>query len=116
MSISVDKIAALAYLKLSESEKSRFQDQFDGVLNYVKALDEVKMSAEEAKGMANFHILSAFYSQLGIDPIQSLRDENGDQSVNNLNLTNQEALQNAPTSSGLPDALMYEVPSIIERS
>lgn len=116
MSISVDKIASLAYLKLSETDKAKFQSQFENILTYVKTLDEIKMSPEEAKAAGNFHILTAFYKELKIDSLQSLRNEAQSAEVNSLNLTNDEALKNAPASSGLPDALMYEVPSIIERS
>lgn len=118
MDISVEKIASLAYLELSPEEKSKFQKQFAKVLTYVKNLDEVKMTPEEAQAVGSFHILTAFYRDLGLDPQFSTRrdDSSADQmAVATLNLSNSEGLKNAPASSGLPEAMMFEVPSIIER-
>ena len=114
MNIDVDKIAALAYLKLSQDEKTRFQTQFEKILHYVEQLNAVSMSKDEAKEMGQFHILSAFFKDKGWTFADSLRSD-GKSEVSALNLTNPEALQNAPASAGLPEGLMFEVPSIIER-
>ncbi len=114
MNVDVDKIAALAYLKLSPDEKTRFQSQFEKILHYVEQLNAVSMSPAEAKEMGQFHILSAFYNDNGWAFADSLRNDGGSD-VSLLNLTNPEALQNAPASAGLPEGLMFEVPSIIER-
>ena len=115
MEISVEKIASLAYLKLSEQEQKDFQKKFNDVLHYVDKLQEVPMSPDEAKEMGAYHVLTAFYKELGLDPADSLRDENNSEEVEKLNLKNEEALKNSPRSGGLPGELLYEVPSIIER-
>lgn len=111
---SVDKIAQLAYLKLSPQERQTFESQFDAILNYVNQLNEVPMTAEEAKEMGAFHITNAFYKTLALDPSISLREEM-DADVEKLNLSNEQALKNAPKTSGIPGELLFEVPSIIER-
>lgn len=115
MDISVEKIANLAYLKLSETERATFQKQFGDILKYVEQLQSVPMTAEEAKSMGAFHISLAFYKYLGIDPTVTIRDEAQFEEVKRLTLSNEEALKNAPKSSGLPGELLFEVPSIIER-
>jgi len=112
---SVDKIAALAYLELKPQEKADFQKQFDAILEYVNQLQELEMKPEEAKKMGAFHITTAFYEALKLDPRLKLRDENKESEVSKLNLTNEEAMKNAPRTSGIPGELLYEVPSIIER-
>lgn len=113
--ISVEKVAKLAYLQLSQAEAQSFQSQFDAILGYVGKLNEVSMSEAEAKAMGAFHITSAFYDLLKLDPSTSLRNENDSKSVSTLNLTNDEALKNSPKSGGIPGELLFEVPSIIER-
>lgn len=115
MDFSVEKIASLAYLKLSEEEKKTFEKQFQDILKYVDQLKEVPMTEREAQEMNAFHIQKAFYEQFGLDPLFSLRDETQDEDFSGLKLTNDEALKNAPKVSGLPEQLLYEVPSIIER-
>ncbi|MDB5038038.1 MAG: Asp-tRNA(Asn)/Glu-tRNA(Gln) amidotransferase GatCAB subunit [Bacteriovoracaceae bacterium] len=113
--VDVEKIASLAYLELSETQKTVFQSQFENILKYVSQLDEVAMTPEEAKQMGAYHVLLPFFELLKIDPATNLRDENDDSEVKTLVLTNEEALSNAPKTGGLPGALLYEVPSIIER-
>ncbi|MBN8555219.1 MAG: aspartyl/glutamyl-tRNA amidotransferase subunit C [Deltaproteobacteria bacterium] len=115
MSFSVEKIAQLAYLSLTDDEKKSFDTQFKGILSYVDQLQKVPMSAEEAKAMGEFHISSAFYKQLGLSPSITLRDEDQMEEVNSLTLTNEEALSNAPQTGGIPGELLFEVPSIISK-
>lgn len=115
MDVSVEKIANLAYLKLSDVERSTFEKQFVDILKYVEQLQKVPMSPSEAKEMGAFHVSMAFYKALGLDPSVALREDGSDSEVNTLTLTNEEALKGSPKSSGLPGELLYEVPSIIER-
>lgn len=116
MGFSVEQVAALAYLKLSEEEKSAFEAQFRDILNYVDQLQNVPMSAEEAHAMSAFHVQKAFYEQLKMPFSSKLRDENKEMPEwEKLKLSNEEALANAPKKSGLPQELLFEVPSIIDR-
>lgn len=112
---SVEKVANLAYLELSTAEIKTFGEQFQNILKYVGQLNEVAMSPQEAKSMGAFHITSAFYDLMNVDPQTSLRIEESSGDVEKLNLTNEEALKNAPQTGGIPGELLYEVPSIIER-
>ena len=113
--VSVDKIASLAYLELSDAEKSAFQTQFDQILTYMNELQKVSMSSAEATQMGAFHISMAFYEALHIDPGSTLRTDDQFEKVQSLNLTNEEALRSSPKSGGIPGELLYEVPSIIDR-
>ena len=113
--VSVDKIASLSYLELSPDQKIRFQKQLEAILGYIDQLQKIPLSPDEAKQMGAFHVTTAFIERLKIDTSDSLRDESNDLSVKGLNLTNDEALQNAPRSGGIPGELLFEVPSIIER-
>lgn len=115
MEFSVDKVAKLAYVSLTQEQKKTFKAQFEDILKYVDQLNEVPIKPEEAKDMGKFHVQTAFYKALGLDPSQTLREEAKNEDLNQTNLTNEEALQNAPKTGGLPGELMYEVPSIIER-
>jgi len=116
MEILVDKIASLAYLKLSEQEKSKFAKQFEDILNYVDQLQQVPMTADEAKKIGAFHVQTRFYTDLQLDSAQKLRsDKKSKPEWERLILTNKEAVANAPAASGLPNAEMFEVPSIIKR-
>ena len=115
MDFSVDKIASLAYLKLDDEEKNTFQKQFDEIFKYVDQLQEVPMTAEEAKEMGAFHVQTVFYKELGLNTDDTLRDEDKFKEVNSLILTNSEATSNSHRSEGLPGEILYEVPSIIER-
>lgn len=113
---SVDKVAKLAYLKLTDSEKSAFTTQFRAIINYVDQLQKVAMSPEEANRMGAFHISTAFIEMFKLDPSFALRTEtSSDSDESRLKLSNSEALQNAPRSNGIPGELLFEVPSIIER-
>lgn len=115
MNIDVEKIANLAYLELTETQRKLFQTQFENILKYVGQLDEIKMSSKEAQKMGAYHVLLPFYEMLGIDPSASLRDEGAPSEVSKLVYTNDEAVGNASKTGGLPGELLYEVPSIIER-
>lgn len=115
MSVSIEKIASLAYLELSEGEKAAFQKQIDDILHYVNQLEKVPMSPEESQAMGAYHVLTAFHKQFKWTTDESLRNDNESLETQKLNLSNAEALQNAPSSSGLPGELLFEVPSIIER-
>ncbi|PIR22729.1 MAG: Asp-tRNA(Asn)/Glu-tRNA(Gln) amidotransferase GatCAB subunit C [Deltaproteobacteria bacterium CG11_big_fil_rev_8_21_14_0_20_45_16] len=112
----VDKVASLAYLKLNDTEKKNFSAQFAQILDYVDQLQKIPMSADEAKTMGAFHVQTAFYEMFKIDPLESLRNEkDSSPDFEKLILSNEEALMNAPRSSGLPNQLLFEVPSIIDR-
>ncbi len=117
--MDVEKIASLAYLKVKNDEKERISSHLEKILHYVEQLNEVPMTADEARSMGQFHILSAFFEAEGWTFGQSLRADdlegNRANSVAKLNLSNSEALSNSPASAGLPEGLMFEVPSIIER-
>lgn len=115
MDFSVEKIARLAYLKLSPEEEKAFEKQFQDILRYVDQLKAIPMTKEEAKEISAFHIQRAFYEEFQLEPLFSLRSDEASDEMKSLELSNQEALQNAPKASGLPDQLLYEVPSIIER-
>jgi len=115
MSFSVDKVAGLAYLKLSEVEKKTFESQFKDILGYVDQLQKIPMSADEAKSMGAFHIQQKFYETLGLNFATSLREDASDTEAESLLLTNAEATRSAPKADGLPGELLYEVPSIIDR-
>jgi Asp-tRNA(Asn)/Glu-tRNA(Gln) amidotransferase C subunit len=116
MSFSVEKVAELAYLKLSPSEREAFAKQFKDILGYVDQLQKVSMTASEAKSMGAFHIQTAFYEELKLEPSLALRNGSDQgQEVEGLVLSNEEATKNAPKSSGLPGQQLFEVPSIIER-
>jgi len=113
--LDVEKVAALAYLNLSEEEKKGFEREFQEILNYVDQIQSVPMSSEQAKEMGAFHVQTAFYNLLTLDPELQLRDDSGkDEYLEGLRLSNEEAVSNAPKASGLPNELLYEVPSIIE--
>ncbi len=113
--VDVEKIASLAYLELGPEQRSKFQAQFDNILEYVGKLDQVKMTPEQTAEMGAFHILSKFYEVMKLDPSITLRTENEGQEINQVLTTNEEALASAPKTGGLPGQLLYEVPSIIER-
>lgn len=112
----MEKVAALAYLKLSSEELKSFEKQFKEILAYVDQIQEVPMSAEEAKSMGAFHIQTAFYKQMGLSSLESFREDQSNDEGQKLLLSNEEALQNASKKSGLPQELLFEVPSIIERN
>jgi len=114
-SFSASKIAKLAYLELSETETKDFQKQFAAILSYVDKLKDIPMTSEEAKKMGAFHITTSFYELMGLDAALTLREEGCDAPATRLNLTNDEALKNAPQTGGIPGELLFEVPSIIER-
>lgn len=115
MDVSVEKIAALAYLKLTDEEKPQFQKQFEDILSYFNELGKVPMSKEESASMEAFHVQSAFYESLGLETSVTLREDLDPREAKRLILTNEEALENAPQSSGIPGELLFEVPSIIEK-
>ncbi len=115
MDISVEKIASLAYLELSASQKKTFGSQLSQILDYVQQLNKVPMTPEESKEMGAFHVLTAFMKQLDLKAEPYLRKEDHSVECNSLVLSNEEATSNAPKLSGLPGEMLYEVPSIIER-
>jgi len=115
MSFSVDKVAALAYLKLSEAEKKTFEAQFKDILGYVDQLQKIPMTADEAKSMGAFHIQQKFYEILGLNFASTLREDSSDTDAESLLFTNADATRSAPKADGLPGELLYEVPSIIDR-
>ena len=116
MSFDVEKVSSLAYLHLTEDEKKSFEEQFEQILKHIDQIQEISMTEEEAKAMGAFHVQTAFYKSMGLDPLLSIRkDQEAAPEFEELILNNEEALKNAPKSSGLPNELMYEVPSIIER-
>lgn len=115
MKLDLEQVSRLAYLSLTESEKARFEKQLEEILNFVDQLQQVPMTAEETKKMGQFHVQTAFYESLKLDPLEKLRpDSEQSEELQSLVLTNEEATQNAPKASGLPNELLYEVPSIME--
>ncbi len=97
MSLSLDevrRIAALARLKLSPEEEQVFQGQLSAILDYVRQLEELDVSAAEPMT----HALAAG------DPAP-LRED-----VVLPSLPPDEALANAPAREGT----CFKVPRIIE--
>ena len=115
MSFDVEKVAQLAYLELSAEEKARFEKQFEEILAYVDQLQEIPMTEEETKAMGAFHVQTAFYESLKLQMKEKLRlQAEPTEELKSLQLSNKEATDNAPKASGLPNELLYEVPSIME--
>lgn len=92
MKVSVEHLARLARLSLTEEEKERFSAQLGGILDYVGRLNELDTSSVEPTS----HVLSLSTVVREDVPVDSLPRE--------------EALLNAPDRS---DAF-YRVPKIIE--
>jgi aspartyl/glutamyl-tRNA(Asn/Gln) amidotransferase C subunit len=111
---AVSHIARLASLQLTDKETTEAQDNLQRILKYVEQLNQVPMTPEQAQEMGAFHVLTAFMQshQQGA----RLRADEGDSQTQSLRLTNPEALAQAPATSGIPGELLFEVPSIIERS
>lgn len=115
VSFNVEKVAQLAYLELSSEEKARFEKQFEEILAYVDQLQEIPMTDEETKAMGAFHVQTAFYEAMKLQMREKLRlKTEPSEELKSLQLSNSEATRNAPKASGLPDELLYEVPSIME--
>jgi aspartyl/glutamyl-tRNA(Asn/Gln) amidotransferase C subunit len=115
MEFPIEKIASLAYLELTEQQKKSFESQLRDIMNYVDQLQKIPMTPEEANQMGAFHVLSAFYQNLQLDPDASLRDEQVSDETEATIFTNDDAVRGAPKTGGIPGALLFEVPSIIER-
>lgn len=115
LEFDVQKIARLAYLELTPEEQRSFQKQFQDVLGYVNQLRAVPMTAAEASQMGAFHITDQFYELFHLSSEEVLREDHAADVVGRLNLTNDEALRNAPQKAGIPGELLFEVPSIIDR-
>ncbi len=97
MSLSLDevrRIAVLARLKLSRDEEQVFQGQLSAILDYVRQLEELDVSAVEPMT----HALA------GGDPAPLRQDEV------RPSLAPEEALANAPAREGT----WFKVPRIIE--
>ena len=92
MKISIEHIAHLARLSLSEKEKELFGGQLEGILNYMEKLNELDTKDIEATS----HVIA-------IDNIT--RDD-----VPAPSLAREEALLNAPDKT----EKFYRVPKIIE--
>lgn len=116
MDFDVSKVASLAYLKLSPEQQKAFHAQFEEILDHVDQIQQIPMTDEEAKQMGMFHIQTAFYELMDRKLEEKLRTPASEKTeLDQLKLSNEEALRNAPKSSGLPNELLYEVPSIIKR-
>ena len=92
MNISIEHLARLARLSLSEKEKEKFSGQIKNILNYVDKLDELDISAVEPTS----HVISISNVDREDVPRASLEREN--------------ALTNAPDRTDK----FYRVPKIIE--
>jgi aspartyl-tRNA(Asn)/glutamyl-tRNA(Gln) amidotransferase subunit C len=91
-SIDVDRVAKLARLKLTETERVQLQDQLGAILGYVEQLREVSTDGVEPLA----HCL----------PLQNaFRDD-----VLRPSLSVDEALANAPKRAGA----FYSVPAILD--
>jgi len=92
MNVSVEHLARLARLALTEEEQRRFAGQLDGILAYVERLNELDTSGVEPTS----HVLAINTVVREDAPRESLPRE--------------EALGNAPDGTGS----FYRVPRIIE--
>jgi len=92
MKISVEYIAKLARLHVSEEEKETFGVQLNGILGYVEKLNELDTKDVEPTS----HVLSLS---------NVMRDD-----IRRDSLPREEALANAPD----PTDKFYRVPKIIE--
>ena len=92
MKISIEHLARLARLSVSDSEKTLFANQIDGILNYMDTLNELDTSAVEPTS----HVISL--SNIVREDL--LKDS----------LDRTDALRNAPDKTDK----FYRVPKIIE--
>ena len=92
MKISIEHLARLARLSVSDSEKTLFAKQIDGILNYMDTLNELDTSAVEPTS----HVISL--SNIVREDL--LKDS----------LDRTDALRNAPDKTDK----FYRVPKIIE--
>jgi aspartyl-tRNA(Asn)/glutamyl-tRNA(Gln) amidotransferase subunit C len=92
----VRDIASLANLTLTETEVARMQKELSEILTHVEKLNEVDTTGVEPMAQVLFES----------DETATLRDD-----VEKPSLTNEEAVANAPVSSGG----YYKVPLVIER-
>ena len=97
MSLTLDevrRIAVLARLKLSPEEERVFQGQLSAILDYVRQLEELDVSA-----------VAPMTHALAAEDRQALRED-----VVHPSLPPEEALANAPAREGT----CFKVPRIIE--
>ncbi|NJD56572.1 MAG: Asp-tRNA(Asn)/Glu-tRNA(Gln) amidotransferase subunit GatC [Nitrospirae bacterium] len=92
MDISIDHLARLARLKLTEDEKPLYGEQLEGILHYMETLNGLDTTGIEPTS----HVISLS---------NVMRDDTASPS-----LSREEALRNAPDRT---DAF-YRVPKIIE--
>ncbi len=92
MNISIDHLARLARVALTEEEKSRYGNQLDNILRYVEKLNELDTAGIEPTS----HVIS----------ISNVMRED----ALRTSLDREDALMNAPDKT---DAF-YRVPKIIE--
>jgi len=92
MKISIEHLAQLARLSVSDEEKTRFTGQIDSILNYMDTLNELDTSAVEPTS----HVISL--SNIVREDL--LKDS----------LDRTDALRNAPDKTDK----FYRVPKIIE--
>jgi aspartyl-tRNA(Asn)/glutamyl-tRNA(Gln) amidotransferase subunit C len=92
MKISIEHLARLARLSLSEEEKETFSGQLDGILTYMEKLNELETKEIEPTS----HVLS----------ISNVMRED----MPRPSLDREEALRNAPDHT----EKFYRVPKIIE--
>ncbi|MFZ2198601.1 MAG: Asp-tRNA(Asn)/Glu-tRNA(Gln) amidotransferase subunit GatC [Thermodesulfovibrionales bacterium] len=92
MKISIEHLAQLARLSVSDNEKTLFADQIEGILSYMDKLNELDTSAVEPTS----HVISL--SNVAREDL--LKDS----------LQRENALRNAPDRTDK----FYRVPKIIE--
>jgi len=92
MKISIEHLAQLARLSVSDNEKTLFADQIDSILSYMDKLNELDTSTVEPTS----HVISL--SNVAREDL--LKDS----------LQREDALKNAPDRTGK----FYRVPKIIE--
>lgn len=90
----VKKIAKLAYLDLDESQLAKFKAEINSILGYVQKLDDADVSKVSA--MSHVHGSANVFRE----------------DIAQKTLTNEEALKNAPDTSGR----FIRVPIIIDQS
>ncbi len=89
----VDKIAQLAKLKFSSMEKEKLQNELNQILRYIDQLNELDLDNTE--------------------PLENINETENvlRKDVNEVWLTNEEALLNAPSRTGK----FFKVPKVLDK-
>lgn len=93
--MDIEKIAALARLKLTAEEKAKFSKQINDILNYVNKLDEIP-----EKELTNVHLE-------GVQRVENLREDEVGKSLDIKNV-----FQNAPDK----EKNYFRIKGVMERN